>query len=240
MNSGGKLATQELMTAYSQVAIDLKQSLSEVDSELNKSLAESNAAYSEALSEAQATRTEKMAAAMTDLQEALADAKLRYDDSLEEATRDLRRSLAEAQRDYEKAIDEINKSTQKKLDGLKSKLKEVADAMLALGASQAAYAAMQNAPTFTPAVAAQNSSRPAGFIGPVPISNTTNITNNVTGINMSDPNTAADVVTNGIKYGTAVTVSASTMAAYGQKPTSTTSVSTQTGIQNRLKAMGIK
>jgi hypothetical protein len=240
MNSGGKLATQELMTAYSQVALDLKDSLTEVDTELNKSLAESNSAFSEALTEAQATRTEKMAAAMNDLQEALAAAKLRYDDSLEEATTDLRRSLAEAQRDYEKAIDEINKSTQKKLDGLKSKLKEVADAMLALGASQAAYAAMQNAPTFTPAVAAQNSSRPAGFIGPVPISNTTNITNNVTGVNMSDPNTAADVVTNGIKYGTAVTVSASTMAAYGQKPTSTTSVSTKTGVLNKLKGMDIK
>jgi hypothetical protein len=239
MNSGGKLATQELMTAYSQVAIDLKQSLSEVDTELNKSLAESNSAFSEALTEAQATRTEKMAAAMNDLQEALAAAKLRYDDSLEEATRDLRRSLAEAQKDYEKAIDEINKSTQKKLDDLKLKLKEVATAMAALGATQASYSAMQNAPTFTPIVAAQSpTTKSSGFIGPV--SNTTNITNNVTGVNMSDPNTAAAVVTNGIKYGTAVTVSAATMAAYGQKPTSTTSVSTQTGVQNKLKAMGIK
>jgi hypothetical protein len=239
MNSGGKLATQELMTAYSQVAIDLKQSLSEVDTELNKSLAESNSAFSEALTEAQATRTEKMAAAMNDLQEALAAAKLRYDDSLEEATRDLRRSLAEAQKDYEKAIDEINKSTQKKLDDLKSKLKEVATAMAALGATQASYSAMQNAPTFTPIGAVQSpTTKSSGFIGPV--SNTTHITNNVTGVNMSDPNTAAAVVTNGIKYGTAVTVSAATMAAYGQKPTSTTSVSTQTGVQNKLKAMGIK
>jgi hypothetical protein len=239
MNSGGKLATQELMTAYSQVALDLKDSLKEVDTELNKSLAESNSAFSEALTEAQATRTEKMAAAMNDLQEALAAAKLRYDDSLEEATTDLRRSLAEAQKDYEKAIDEINKSTQKKLDDLKSKLKEVSTAMAALGATQASYSAMQNAPTFTPIVAAQSpTTKSSGFIGPV--SNTTNITNNVTGVNMSDPNTAAAVVTNGIKYGTAVTVSAATMAAYGQKPTSTTSVSTQTGVQNKLKAMGIK
>jgi hypothetical protein len=239
MNSGGKLATQELMTAYSQVALDLKDSLAEVDTELNKSLAESNSAFSEALTEAQATRTEKMAAAMNDLQEALAAAKLRYDDSLEEATTDLRRSLAEAQKDYEKAIDEINKSTQKKLDDLKLKLKEVSTAMAALGATQASYSAMQNAPTFTPIVAAQSpTTKSSGFIGPV--SNTTNITNNVTGVNMSDPNTAAAVVTNGIKYGTAVTVSAATMAAYGQKPTSTTSVSTQTGVQNKLKAMGIK
>lgn len=238
MNSGGKLATQELMTAYSQVAIDLKQSLTEVDSELNRSLAESNAAYSEALTEAQSIRTEKMAAAMTDLQEALAAAKLRFDDTLAAATIDLQRSLADAQKDYEKAIDEINKSTQKKLADLKLKLAEVAAAMSALGASQAAYAAMQNAPVFTPVVAKQSKPGDPGFIGPV--ASTTNITNNVTGVNMTDPTSTAAVITNGIKYGTAVTVSASTMAAYGQKPTTTTSVSTKTGVMNKLKAMGIE
>jgi hypothetical protein len=226
MNSGGKLATQELMTAYSQVAIDLKNSLAEVDSELNKSLADANAAYSEALSEAQATRTEKMAAAMTDLQEALAAAKLRFDDTLAAATKDLQRSLLDAQKDYEKAIDDINISTQKKLADLKSKLAEVAAAMSALGASQAAYAAMQNAPVFKPLVANQLKPGDKGFIGPV--ANTTNITNNVTGVNMTDPNTTASVITNGIKYGTAVTVNTTTlagiMAASAPKVTKPTSM----------------
>jgi hypothetical protein len=238
MNSGGKLATQELMKAYSQVAIDLKQSLSEVDSELNKSLAESNAAYSEALTEAQATRTEKMAAAMTDLQEALAAAKLRFDDTLAAATVDLQRSLLDAQKDYEKAIDEINISTKKKLADLKDKLADVAAAMSDLKQSQLAFAAMQNAPVFTPVIAAQSKPGDPGFVGPV--ANTTNITNNVTGVNMTDPNSTAAVITNGIKYGTAVTVSASTMAAYGQKPTTSTSVSTRTGVMNKLKGMGIE
>jgi hypothetical protein len=239
MNSGGKLATQELMTAYSQVAIDLKNSLAEVDTELNKSLADANAAYSEALTEAQTTRTEKMAAAMTDLQEALAAAKLRFDDTLAEATVDLQRSLLDAQKDYEKAIDEINISTKKKLADLKDKLADVAAAMSALKQSQLAFAAMQNAPVFTPVVAAQSRPGDPGFVGPV-ASNTTNITNNVTGVNMTDPTSTAAVITNGIKYGTAVTVSASTMAAYGQKPTSSTSVSTKTGVMNKLKAMGIE
>jgi hypothetical protein len=227
MNSGGKLATQELMTAYSQVAIDLKNSLAEVDTELNKSLAEANAAYSEALTEAQATRTEKMAATMNDLQEALAAAKLRFDDTLAEATVDLQRSLLDAQKDYEKAIDDINISTKKKLADLKDKLAEVAAAMLALKQSQLALTTMQNAPVFTPIVATRSKPGDPGFVGPV-ASNTTNITNNVTGLNMTDPTETAAVITNGIKYGTAVTVSASTMAAYGQKPTSSTSVSAGT------------
>lgn len=238
MNSGGKLATEELRKAYSQVALDLKDSLAEVDTELNKSLADANAAYSEALTEAQTTRTEKMAAAMTDLQEALAAAKLRFDDTLAAATVDLQRSLLDAQKDYEKAIDDINISTKKKLADLKDKLADVAAAMAALKQSQLAYGAMQNAPVFTPVVAAQSKPGDPGFVGPV--ANTTNITNNVTGVNMTDPNTTASVITNGIKYGTAVTVSASTMAAYGQKPTTSTSVSTKTGVMNKLKAMGIE
>ena len=238
MNSGGKLATQELMTAYSQVAIDLKQSLSEVDSELNRSLADANTAYSEALSEAAATRTEKMAAAMTDLQEALAAAKLRFDDSLAEATKDLQRSLLDAQKDYEKAIDEINTSTQKKLADLKLKLAEVAAAMAALGASQAAYAAMQKAPVFTPVVAAK---APATGSTGGTTGNTTNITTNVTGVNMADANTTAAVITNGIKYGTAVTVNTTTLAgiAAASAPKTTTSVNTATGVQNKLKAMNL-
>jgi hypothetical protein len=214
MNSGGKLATQELMTAYSQVAIDLKNSLSEVDSELHKSLADANAAYSEALSEAQATRTEKMAAAMTDLQEALAAAKLRFDDTLAAATVDLQRSLLDAQKDYEKAIDDINTSTKKKLADLKDKLADVAAAMAALKQSQLALSAMQNAPVFTPVVANQLKPGDKGFVGPV--ANTTNITNNVTGVNMTDPGTTAAVITNGIKYGTAVTVNTTTLAGIMQ------------------------
>jgi hypothetical protein len=241
MNSGGKLATQELMTAYSQVAIDLKQSLSEVDTELNRSLADANAAYSEALSDAAATRTEKMAAAMTDLQEALAAAKLRFDDTLKAATVDLQRSLLDAQKDYEKAIDEINKSTQKKLADLKLKLAEVAAAMSALGASQAAYAAMQNAPVFKPIVATQSKPGDPGFVGPV-AGNTTNITTNVTGVNMTDANTTAAVITNGIKYGTAVTVNTTTLAGImaASAPKTTTSVNTKTGVMNKLKAMGFE
>ena len=201
-------------------------------------MAEANAAYEEAMTEAQATRTEKMAQAMTDLQEALAAAKLKFDDTLAAATIDLQRSLLDAQKDYEKAIDDINKSTQKKLADLKDKLAEVAAAMSELKQSQLAYAAMQNAPVFTPMVAANTTAKPAGFIGPV--ASTTNITNNVTGVNMTDPATTTSVITNGIKYGTAVTVSASTMAAYGQKPTTSTSVSTKTGVLNKLKAMGIE
>lgn len=209
MNSGGKLATQELMTAYSQVAIDLKNSLAEVDTELNKSLADANAAYSDALSEAQATRTEKMAATMTDLQEALAAAKLRFDDTLAEATVNLQRSLADAQKDYEKAIDEINKSTQKKLLNLKDKLADVAAAMLELKQSQLAFTTMQNAPVFTPITSLpiiSNTGSVADFRkGEEALMPKYEITQNFTTTSVN-PADVYDAVTGAVKYGNAITV----------------------------------
>jgi hypothetical protein len=128
MNAGGQLATQELMDAYTQVAVDLKASLAEVDAELKKSMAEANKAYTEAM----------------------AEAKIMRDEALAEASKTLQEALLEAQKDYEKAIDDINKSTMKKLEDLKIKLAEVAALMRALGAAQAASAAMANAPTATP------------------------------------------------------------------------------------------
>ena len=128
MNAGGKLATQELMDAYTQVAVDLKISLAEVDAELKASMADANRAY----------------------EEAIAEAKIARDEALADAAKTLQDALLEAQKDYEKAIDDINKSTMKKLEDLKTKLAEVAASMRALGAAQAASTAMANAPTTTP------------------------------------------------------------------------------------------
>jgi hypothetical protein len=128
MNAGGKLATQELMDAYTQVAVDLKISLAEVDAELKQSMAEANKAYTEAMTEA----------------------KIMRDEALADASKTLQEALLEAQKDYEKAIDEINKSTMKKLEDLKTKLAEVAALMRALGAAQAAASALANAPKAFP------------------------------------------------------------------------------------------
>ena len=128
MNAGGKLATQELMDAYTQVAVDLKVSLAEVDAELKASMADANRAY----------------------EEAIAEAKIARDEALADAAKTLQDALLEAQKDYEKAIDDINKSTMKKLEDLKTKLAEVAASMRALGAAQAASTALASAPTTTP------------------------------------------------------------------------------------------
>jgi len=223
MNEGGQLATQQLMDAYSEVAVDLKESLASIDAELLKSLAEANATYADAMNEAKTLRDEKMAEAATQLTEALAASKTQLDEALADADKNLKKAqleaqktldeglaevqkslqkaLIDAQKDYEKAIDEINKSTMKKIEELKSKLAEVAALMAALGAAQAAAAAMAQAPVYTPVVTGTTATgTPFGQAG----GNTTNITANVTGVNLTDPNATSSQIINAIKFGNVV------------------------------------
>ena len=230
MNAGGNLATQELMDAYTQVAVDLKESLATVDAELQVSLAEANSAYASAMVEAKALRDEKLmeadaqlkeaiAAAQADLIASLADAdktlkkaQLEAQKSLNEGLADvqktLQKALLDAQKDYEKAIDEINKSTMKKLEELKAKLAEVAAAMAALGAAQAAAAAMASAPVYTPIVATPSASDSSASSS----SNSTTV--NITGVNLTDPYNTTTSVVNAIKFGNVVVpVAPSALAA---------------------------
>ena len=172
MNAGGKLATEELMTAYSQVAIDLKDSLAEVDAQLLAGLADANKVYADSMADAEIARQEKMAEALSNMNDAIAesktkmdlaiaeaqksldkartDAKKSLDKGLADAQKTLQDALIDAQKEYEKKVDEINKATKEKLSELQIKIKEVATAMSTLGASQAAFAAMKNAPTYGP------------------------------------------------------------------------------------------
>lgn len=229
MNTSTSFATEEMMDAYNQVAIDLKESLAEVNSQMNYALAESNKAYAEAIAEAEKDRTEKIASANKALTEALANAKEAYDEALAdaskaltearerakkdldeglaEAAKTLQEALLEAQKDYEKAIDEINKSTMKKLKDLQDKLKEVAAAMAAISKASGA-GAISNTPTFMPIIA---TTIPGGGATTTGSGNTTNNTNvTVTGTNLTDPVAVADEMVYRIKYGQIVT---STMGA---------------------------
>jgi hypothetical protein len=232
MNTSTSFATEEMMNAYNQVAIDLKESLAEVNTQMTEALAESNKAYEEAMAQAQKDRNEKIVDANKALTEALADAKTAYDEAiadatkaltearaeaqknltegLAEATKDLQEALAEAQKDYEKAIDDINKATMKKLADLQDKLKEVADAMKALGAAQAALSAMQNAPTLAkkgdiiPSVG-YDPNRAGMTANPYANGSSITVTNNITATSV-DPNAVTSAFVSAVKYGNAVMI----------------------------------
>ena len=234
MNAGGKLATAELMDAYKQVSVDLKESLAVVNTEMNEALAEANAAYSEAVTEAETVRKEKLAEANKDLTEALANAKTAYNEAIEdankalteararaqkdldeglaEAAKTLQEALLEAQKDYEKAIDEINKSTMKKLQDLKDKLAEVAALMKSLSAASAA-SAVANAPAYTPIIPAITPGSGGGGGGTMV---TTNYNTSVTGVNLTDPYTTTTSVVNAIKFGNVIVPTAPSALAAGE------------------------
>jgi hypothetical protein len=204
MNAGGKLATDELREAYSQVAVDLKNSLAEVDSELKTSLAEANKVYSEAMAQAQIDRDERSAESIAQMNEQIANAKKRLGEALADAQKDLNKALLEAQIAYQKAVDEIQKATEKKLADLKAKLAEVAAAMIALGAAQAAAAAMAKAPTYTFAGGGGGGSTGStGGSGTTVNNNTT-----VNAFTNASASSIATAVTNAAKFSAPVTVSA--------------------------------
>ena len=204
MNAGGNLATKELKDAYEQVAIDLKTSLEEVNASLITALAEENAAYQAAMTEAGIERAEAMADAIKTYTESMADIKQRFDDTLADATKTLQETLVDAQKDYEKAIDDINKATKEKIKDLKGELNEVMKLMAAIGAAKAAAAAAKNVPVYTPITASKSSGSGSGSTYN-PTSGMT-VVNNVTGVNMTSPQSIVDSVMSGVKYGAAVTV----------------------------------
>jgi hypothetical protein len=221
MNAGGKLATDELRIAYSQVAVDLKASLAEVDSELKTSLAEANKVYEAAMSEAKIARDERAAESVAQMNEQIANAKKRLTEALADAQKDLNKALIEAQVAYQKAIDEIQKATEKKLADLKAKLAEVAAAMAALGAQQAAFAAMASAPVYvTPSTGGSFNSK--GGVGTTPYGPT--ISTTVNAYTNASPTSIATAVTNAAKFSAPVTVNTTTLAgiakASAAKPTS--------------------
>ena len=205
MNAGGKLATDELRIAYSQVAVDLKNSLAEVDKELQVSLADANKVYQEAMAQAKIDRDEKAAESVALMNEQIADAQKRLSEALADAQKILSKALIEAQISYQKAIDEIQKATEKKLEDLKAKLAEVAAAMVALGAAQAAAAAMAASPV--PVAPSKPKSGTS--------TNKSTTVNNNTTVNAytnASPSSIATAVTNAAKFSAPVTVNTTTLA----------------------------
>jgi gas vesicle protein len=246
MNSGGKLATQELMNEYKKVATDLSASLSEVNKELNENLAEAHADYQNAIADAQRASMERLSDAKVRMDESIADAlvtltrsraeaKKQLDEGLAEAAKNLAESLAETQKKYGEAIDKINKDTTKKIEDLKSKLAEVAALMASLGAQQAAASALANAPKFTTIPGGTGSSgTPFGQAGSV-----TNNNVSVTGYNLTSPAATGATVSNQLKYGSTVntTTLAGILAASAPKATTPTLTSAQI-IENRRRTQG--
>jgi hypothetical protein len=171
MNAGGKLATEELMTAYDQVSVDLKKSLANVNTELTSALAEADKVFQAAMVDNKLARDTKLDEAMVTLQEsltetqstldnALADAKKSFDKANETTTKSLEKGMADAhtaltkalataQEDYDAAISKIQTSTFEKLAALQKELEKTAEGISKLG-DKSSFSIVAKAPVYNP------------------------------------------------------------------------------------------
>jgi len=124
MNSGGKLATDELMNAYRGVSEDLALALTQVQTDLTENLAEANTKYQEAMTAAATVRAEGLAAAKAALDEALMSAKTAFDEGVVAATKTMNEALAEANKALAEGLVEAEKVRTKALAEADATLKK--------------------------------------------------------------------------------------------------------------------
>lgn len=147
MNAGANLATEELLNAYNQVSVDLKDALETVNVELYKNMADAQVEFDKAMVEATTKRDEALAEAEAALEEALAKIRQNFDDSMIDASKSLEEALVDAQKQFEKSMQDITDTITSQLNDLMDKLAEAAAAMNQVQ-SGAANGVISNAPTF--------------------------------------------------------------------------------------------
>ncbi len=206
MNSGGKLATSQLMAAFKQVAIDVNESILEINDDLKENLAKANADYLEKMADSKAILEEALAAADAALAEANKNTMDEFNKAMKENAEALAEALKEIQTDYEDAIAAIAASTKEKLAELQADLVAAAAALKNLGETRAAAAALANSPATTYTAPTLNPTQPINTGSAADWrrgeeASMTNYYTTVTGVNMSDPNAAARVVDNTLRFG---------------------------------------
>jgi hypothetical protein len=241
MSTFGNLATEELNQAYTQAQSDLKSALADQAKEYLTAQSEINTAFNKSMADAEATRDTAIASAQADLAEALAEENKNFNEAVAEINADLMESLAQAEQDFVEASNAARKDLEDSLTAIekefKDKLGKITDATKATNKEISALLANFNStkkiletPIIIPApVYAAGSGGGGGGSSSSSSSttktSTTNITTNVTANTNASPTAIADVVTNGIKYGTVNTTTlAGITAASG-----TTSNKTSTG-----------
>jgi hypothetical protein len=221
MNTGGKLATQELIDAYNQVPRDLAITLREINTELTNDLAVAQKEYNDSMTEAALTRDAAIADSKTKLTEALAAADealaeantatmREFNEAMAENAASLAEALAQIQKDYEDTITQIAENTKAKLAELQATLAAIAATLAALGAQQAAISAIQNAPIYYPPADTSSTTNPNNNTNTNTVNNNTNIAQTFV-TPKADPADVHLATLSAMKYGNAITVNTTTL-----------------------------
>lgn len=224
MSTSTSFATEELLKEYEAVPMELAKLIAETNNELQKSLSEANANYLEKLAEAAATRSEALAETQTRLTEALAEADTalaeankatmdEFNKAIKENQDALAEALLEVQKNYDDAIAAIVDATKEKLASLQADLDATIQKLKDLGAATDAANAAANNPAagYIPPTAGRtdmggntsyyNKDMAYAMSAAGRAATINNFNTSVTGVNMSDPNAAAKVVDNTMRFG---------------------------------------
>ena len=251
MNSGGKLATDELNQAYAQAQKDMANFLTAEQKAYTEKQAEINKTFNTAMADAEATRTDALAAAKAD-----------YDDALAQSAKDLADSIAAVNKDLNDALDQASKDL---ADAQAAARKDLADSLAAINAdyqdkmgkiqnANAATIASINALKAAMAAAASLTVTPYNPLSGMTASSgggssttynplTGMVVNNNTTVNASTNASAASIAaaaSSAAKLASTVTVNTTTLAGIMAASKQTTpTVAQTTGVSNKIKAMGL-
>lgn len=127
MNSGGRLATEELNKAYADAQAELTEFLAVQAEEYAARQAEINKDFNEQMAEAEKIRDEVFAKAQSDLTEQLGEIEKQYSETIAEIDKDLKASLAEAAKDLNEALAEAAKDLAEATAEARKELTETLD-----------------------------------------------------------------------------------------------------------------
>ena len=189
MNNGVNFANQALAKQFAQVNVDLNTQLADNSASLNDALTQENDKFNAALTTAQDTFNKATTAATN-----------ARDLALNKANDTLSASIVAANDAFNKSIQSISDSSMKQLDALQTKLDATVAKIQALNSTS--VSAGDTAAGLSAASTYQIVNQDKLSAGKAPV--TYNVYNNqtVTGVNLADPNAAA----NALKVGTPLVI----------------------------------
>ena len=237
MNTGGKLATDELNQAYIDAQKDLQSALAAQAEQYLEKQGEINKVFQEAMADAEKTRDTAIADAQAALVEALAEENKSFAEAVAEVNSDLANALAEAEADFveksEAARKELNDTLTAIQKDFEEKLGKITDATKATTAAIATMLANFNtakaimttpivipAPTYAAGGGGGgvNTTTLAGVNAASGTNNTTNINTTVNASTNASPDLIATTVASQMKFGAVNTTTlAGIMAASAPK-----------------------
>jgi hypothetical protein len=247
MNAGANLATEELKQAYAQANSETAQMLQAQATSYKNAQAEIVKQFDKDMADAMSTRDRAIADAQKALDKAMADANKALAEAQAAARKQLSEDLAAIQQEFDEKLGNIKSAIASTIAQI-----QALQAALALSATQAIPTAPATpkapetpkapATPFTPV----NPTEPKAFVGPIPLGTTRTATGYVSTGSVNTTTLAGILKASGSTYNTNVVANTNASpymiaqtATAASKLQSTVTVTSSTGVSNKIKSMGM-